>query len=61
MGGEAYVQERLQQLTMLALFKVAGATVLGGPKRALSTVSHVEEAVFILVLLIDGRHERGCK
>jgi hypothetical protein len=58
MGGETYVQELL---TMLTLFTVAGATALGGPKCVLATVSHVEEAVLIVVLLVDGRHERGCK
>jgi hypothetical protein len=61
MGGEAYVQERLRQLTMFALFKVAQTTALSGPKRVLTTVSHVEEVVLILVLLVEGRHERGCK
>jgi hypothetical protein len=46
---------------MLTLFVVTPATTLGGPKCVLTTVSHLEEAVLILVLLVDGRHERRCK
>jgi hypothetical protein len=61
MGDEVYVQEQRRQLIMLILFTVAGATTLHGPKRVLATVSHVEEAVLILVLLVDRRHEGGCK
>jgi len=39
---------------------VAGAVALGRAEGVLATVGHVEEAILVLVLFVDRRHQRGC-
>ena len=56
-----HVQREDDHSRILLLFTVASSDALGRAEGVLATVSHVQEAVLILVFFIDGRHQRSCQ